>query len=83
MNEKMNEEVSCGRQKASEAMRDRAKQLEDQARAWRNLANKLDEIEKYALTENAKTEGDGPVPYIGVGSSAESFLWLLAVGYVK
>lgn len=79
----MNESENCGRKKATDAMRDRAKELEAQARSWRDLANRLDEIEKYALAENAKTEGDGPVPYIGVGSSAESFLWSLAAGYVK
>jgi hypothetical protein len=67
-----------GRQKATDEMRSRASRLEDEARRWRNLADRLDEIERYAATESAPSEGEGTVPYIGVGSSAEVFLWMLA-----
>lgn len=79
----MNESKGPCRRKATDEMRARADELERQAREWRTLAARLDEIESHALAENAKSEGEGSCPYIGAGSQSEAFLWSLACGCVK
>jgi hypothetical protein len=72
------ESYGCHRRKATDEMREKAKQLEEQAANWRCLADALDEIERYASKGSDGEEGG---PHIGVGSQAEAFLWALACGY--
>lgn len=73
----MNE--TLGRQKASDAMRNKAMRLEIEAANWRDLADRLDEMESYAVSQSGADGGETPVPHIGAGSQAESFLWSLTM----
>jgi hypothetical protein len=58
------------------AMRDRANRLRRRAARWEELANALDKIEKYAISQSK--DGSEGSPHIGAGSASEEFLWELA-----
>lgn len=70
------------RRSATIEMRERARYLRQQAAQWESLANRLDELEAYAKSQSKDGE-EGPVPYIGVGSQDEAFLWEIATFYFK
>ncbi len=79
---KDNSESFGNRRKATDEMRSRAEILEREARHWRSLASAIDRIEEDALV--GVNEGcEGSHPYIGVGSDAENFLWVLASQYQR
>lgn len=83
----MANEVFASRMKATDMMRQRAKEdiekgkrLIAQANSWISLAKRLDEIEE-AGKKSGSDGAEGSIPYIGAGSQDENFLWAIAAGY--